>query len=141
MPFPPKPDPIKHCQTCGALMTRKRYGPKRTLEDMGRFMSRKTCGPVCGSTRTEVTLAAHRWRAARHRGDQCQECGTTEGLHVHHIDRDPTHNDPANLMTLCASCHIRLHWREDRPQRMEAVRKAQQTLARTRQLSAAGSES
>lgn len=125
MGTPPKPDPIKYCQTCGALMTRKRFGSR--LEDMSRFLSRLTCGPVCGSTKTDVTLAAHRWRAQQHRGTVCQECSTTQGLHVHHIDRDPTNNDPGNLVTLCGSCHLKLHWREDRSKRMAAATRARET--------------
>ena len=139
MAVPPKPDPIKHCQTCGTMLTRKRFGKR--LDEYSMFLSRVTCWPACAATKVDVTLAAHRWRAAQHRGSECQECGTTERLHVHHIDRTPSNNDPTNLMTLCASCHIRLHWREDRPQRMEAARKAQLTLARTRQRSAAGKAS
>ncbi|WP_050670485.1 HNH endonuclease [Luteipulveratus halotolerans] len=51
-------------------------------------------------------------------GKPCEACGSTTRLHVHHKDRNWRNDEPANLMTLCASCHLRLHWREDREQRM-----------------------
>jgi len=40
----------------------------------------------------------------------CQRCGNTiKKLHVHHIDHDPIHNDPNNLITWCISCHMIHH--------------------------------
>jgi 5-methylcytosine-specific restriction endonuclease McrA len=42
-------------------------------------------------------------------GDQCVICGNNDGLHIHHIDTDPTNDDPANLVTLCSFCHARAH--------------------------------
>lgn len=128
MPQTIKPDPIKHCETCGILMTRKRFGPSQTLEDMGRFMLRRNCSQSCGSTKTVVTKDAYHWRARKHR--TCEQCATTLDLHVHHEDRDHTNNDPANLITLCSSCHLKLHWREDRAKRMEGAAKAKATAAR-----------
>lgn len=49
---------------------------------------------------------------------KCRKCGTTEGLHLHHIDwtgrfkKDDSgecNNSPDNLMALCNSCHQKLH--------------------------------
>lgn len=40
---------------------------------------------------------------------RCVICDTGEGLHIHHIDRDPTNDDLPNLVTLCAFCHARAH--------------------------------
>lgn len=113
MSVPKKDDPIKHCEICGALMERKRYNGR--LEDRGVFLRRRRCGQSCANTRTDVTKDALHWRARKYLASECQECRTTERLHVHHVDRNPANNDPANLMTLCASCHLKLHWREDRP--------------------------
>ena len=123
MPQHIKPTPERYCPVCGTKMERKRYGGRGRLEDMTRFMSRKTCGPVCGSTKTEVTKSALHWRAKKHRKANCETCGTANDLHVHHIDRNPANNDPANLMTLCSSCHLKLHWREDRDKRMASRRR------------------
>jgi 5-methylcytosine-specific restriction endonuclease McrA len=41
-------------------------------------------------------------------------------LHVHHKDRNPASNQSENLEVLCASCHLKLHWSEDRENRLEA---------------------
>lgn len=50
-------------------------------------------------------------KAIRERdGHTCRRCGETKRLHVHHIDTDKLNNDPMNLITLCNSCHSRVHW-------------------------------
>jgi 5-methylcytosine-specific restriction endonuclease McrA len=48
---------------------------------------------------------------------QCQLCGTDKKLCVHHIDgsgytskKKNSNNDIENLITLCKSCHTKLHW-------------------------------
>lgn len=40
----------------------------------------------------------------------CQRCGFKDDLCVHHIDMDKFHNTVDNLITLCRSCHAKLHW-------------------------------
>ena len=40
-------------------------------------------------------------------GHLCRACGSTDRLHVHH--RKPGFNDRDWLITVCASCHARLH--------------------------------
>lgn len=125
MPIPPKPDPEKYCETCGKPLARKRYGKR--LEDRGVFLRRRHCSQRCANTRQAVTKSAHHWRAQKHRAATCAECGTVSDLHVHHKDRNPSNNDPTNLLTLCASCHLRLHWREDRDARMAAAKRAAAT--------------
>lgn len=39
----------------------------------------------------------------------CEICKTTKNLDVHHIDEDRSNNFPSNLITLCKTCHSRLH--------------------------------
>jgi len=34
-------------------------------------------------------------------------CGNNY-ITVHHVDYDPSNNDPGNLMVLCQKCHLRL---------------------------------
>lgn len=127
MPFPLKVDPAKDCETCGTPLVRKRFASGR-LEDRSVFLRRQNCSQACANTKAELrSKDGHHWRARKHRKPACEDCTTTTDLHVHHIDRDHTNNDPANLRTLCSSCHLKLHWREDRPKRMEAARKAQAT--------------
>lgn len=47
-------------------------------------------------------------------GYKCRICGSRKRLHIHHYDgRGAQHPEPnhdhSNLITLCASCHIRVH--------------------------------
>lgn len=119
---PRKPDPIKFCKACGDVFERAVY--KNTLEDRQRFLAREHCSQSCANKRVDVTDAAYRWRAAQHRGTACAECGAATDLHAHHHNRDITDNREENIQTLCASCHLRLHWREDRDQRMAAQHRA-----------------
>ena len=50
----------------------------------------------------------------------CDDCGEWKrgyrDMHIHHIDLDQTHNDPANLAVLCSTCHGKRH-RGDRTRR------------------------
>ena len=45
----------------------------------------------------------------------CEQCGHPHApadgytLTVHHIDGDPSNNDPGNLVALCQRCHLGLH--------------------------------
>lgn len=43
----------------------------------------------------------------------CVECGSVEGLGIHHIDGDHYNNAVDNLQWMCVSCHAKLHaaWR------------------------------
>lgn len=45
----------------------------------------------------------------KHKKDRCEVCGTTSELQVHHIDFDRENNSPDNLITLCQTCHMRVH--------------------------------
>lgn len=124
MTMPPKADPVKHCEFCGERLHRKRFSGR--LEDRNVFLRRRFCDRRCGSSKKEVGKSAHHWRAQRYREDACKECQSTEDLHVHHADGDYRNDAPENLVTLCASCHLELHWREDRKQRVAAIRAAVQ---------------
>lgn len=109
-----KPTPKRYCFTCGARMYRKRYNG--TLEDMGAFIRRKYCDRACmakGLTQDSVSHGTHHWRARKYKKQTCEECGTAERLHVHHVDGNWQNNDPPNLRTLCGPCHGRHHWAHD----------------------------
>ena len=116
MGTPVKPNLPKFCKTCGEPLVRKRYG--KNMEDYTRYQARTHCNQSCANTKAQVVKDTLHWRARKHRKPNCETCQTTNDLHVHHIDRNPANNDPANLRTLCASCHLKLHWQEDRDRRM-----------------------
>ena len=41
--------------------------------------------------------------------NQCSICGKTEGLHIHHKNKDATDNRISNLIVLCGVCHKKIH--------------------------------
>ena len=38
-------------------------------------------------------------------GNKCIICNTTQGLHIHHKDKNPSNNMPDNLLLVCGVCH------------------------------------
>ena len=55
----------------------------------------------------------------------CQKCRTIQKengrkLDVHHIDSDDANNNPKNMITLCHSCHIKLHKEENQNETLRA---------------------
>ncbi|MFA6605127.1 MAG: HNH endonuclease signature motif containing protein [Patescibacteria group bacterium] len=47
--------------------------------------------------------------AQARRGDNCDRCGGSTGLEIHHIDHNPSNNAPSNLTTLCIKHHHARH--------------------------------
>jgi hypothetical protein len=115
MPQHIKPDPIKHCLYCQKLLRRRRMITSGTLEGMKEFRRRKYCDRTCMGL-ARMHEAPKRWavqkRVLKFLKASCEHCGTLEKLSIHHIDRDWRNNDPANLQTLCTSCHTSLHHRQ-----------------------------
>ena len=111
MPQPLKmPEEPRRCAQCGKALERKRF--RNSLEDFGRFMTRKYCDQTCMARAFERdTISTHRKKARRYMREACDACGGTSHLQVHHLDQNTANNDPSNLTTLCASCHARWHWR------------------------------
>lgn len=110
---PIHPVPIKHCLHCGTEMLRKRYNGR--LEDRATFLRRQFCSLDCSSVHSlkeSVSLSGLYRRATQLKGSVCQRCGSENQLGIHHEDRNPANNSPENLLTLCASCHTALHWKE-----------------------------
>lgn len=42
-------------------------------------------------------------------GNKCSLCDNTEGLHIHHKDKNPKNNRIDNLIVLCGICHKKIH--------------------------------
>ena len=111
MPMPRKENIVKYCMVCGELMERKRYNG--TLESNHAFNRRRYCNLQCaGKARLHKIPSIHatRKRYAHLLGTECEMCGATENLDLHHVDNNPANNEPGNRMTLCDSCHTKWHW-------------------------------
>ena len=110
---PPKP-----CETCGAMMERKRWDGGR-MEELKAFQLRRFCNSRCagpGLTKPNPAMKSYHYRARKQIGPECVECKTTETLQVHHLDQNPANNAPENLMTLCRRCHSIWHaQRKEKP--------------------------
>lgn len=52
---------------------------------------------------------SYRKRCLDEKGEQCIECGATDGIEVHHLDGDRGNDTLDNLIPLCRHCHRRLH--------------------------------
>lgn len=105
-----KPTSEKACEHCGANFSRKRFASGR-LEDFQVFNRRLYCSRSCANSQSKGGDSRTRWhaRAQEHRKSSCESCGTTRALHVHHCDENWRNNSPANLQTLCKSCHRSWH--------------------------------
>jgi len=115
MPMPRKTEPEKYCQFCEKRLERKIINGR--LEDLAVFIRRKNCDVLCmakGMVKEQAKLSALRVRAEKFKGGVCEKCGATRNLHIHHLDFNPANNAPANLMTLCGSCHQKWHWANGR---------------------------
>jgi len=111
-----KKDPLRCCGLCHKVMERQRYAGDR-LEGMGRFLQRKYCSRKCQNAalvKPEVTKGQYRFRARPFLKESCDFCLGQRNLQIHHKDRNIKNNDLANLATLCASCHNKLHWKNRR---------------------------
>lgn len=69
-------------------------------------------------------------------GEICNRCGDTDGLEVHHIDRNRRNNRPDNLEVLCRKCHANEHhgigdrWSRDWDQCRECGRRDRKHAAK-----------
>ncbi len=106
-----KQDPIQYCKSCNTLLKRKRYG--ETLESMNNFMRRKYCNQKCMAKGQEIpNPGRNRLKYMHLKKPLCENCESTENLCGHHKDGDWNNNDQSNLMTLCNSCHTKLHHKQ-----------------------------
>jgi phage terminase large subunit GpA-like protein len=99
----------------------------------GRWLVRH-CQPCSSCFRDSYAfyLASPQWRAVREArlhidGYHCKGCGRKSGLHVHHLtyERLGHENAYTDLVTVCASCHKRIH---DRHREMPGCSLAYVTL-------------
>jgi hypothetical protein len=51
----------------------------------------------------------YRYKAIEEKGTECESCGSTSDIEVHHRDRNRCNNDVSNLVVLCSDCHNTVH--------------------------------
>jgi hypothetical protein len=79
------------CDRCGL----KCLPPARSYHHLDRSL-RQRLSALLGETHAEETSARFHPQ-------------------VHHVDRNPAHNERANLVCVCAGCHLRLHRHYPKP--------------------------
>ena len=113
MPKEAKQTPAKSCEWCGSIFTRGRLGKNNQLECVANYMRRKFCSISCSVKRQHATepptAAASRKRAKKQLQGQCESCGWTVDLCIHHVNGNPMDNSASNLQTLCMNCHSYWH--------------------------------
>ena len=62
------------------------------------------CGHRNDKILKEDTCEYSKWKK-----DKCEICGKTADLEVHHLDENRMNNYESNLITVCESCHSRIH--------------------------------
>lgn len=114
-----KETPLRYCQYCGAKLERKVFSKGR-LEDVAVFCKRKYCNRECMRKDWLKTEKGNQSSRSAHTTSrkanelflqryECELCGKTQNLDVHHIDGDYQNNKIDNLMVLCRSCHMKQH--------------------------------
>ena len=85
-------------------------GFQRALARMGLpAKSRGRAGKANGRFKDGTQSTAYRQVVEKR---ECNRCGTTEQLVVHHRDGVHTNNTPINLEVLCSPCHTSHHKQE-----------------------------
>ena len=79
-----------------------------TRIDMGTFGDKSPCwkGGRSNYTYNWIRLSKE---IKKRDSNKCTKCGGTRNLAVHHVDFDKKNDSPLNLITLCKSCHSKLH--------------------------------
>jgi len=81
-------------------------------------LKHRNFGKLRGFNRLEVLKSDKRYKfnsdgVPIHRLAYEEEWGPIEdGWHVHHLDTNPTNNNPQNLVALPPKCHQWLHWNQ-----------------------------
>ena len=111
-----------NCITCGKSCitspSRKNYKKKfcslecRESKAMDDKERRKKQKAITLKTRTNIKSRTLRKYISQFKEMKCEYCGYNEYdfcLDMHHLDHDPTNNNPENIGILCCICHRKLH--------------------------------
>lgn len=100
----------KRCPDCQTAFKkeRSRKASYNHAVQSGRI---RNPGVGSGGLNKGITRPENRYRLFKK--DACELCGSTRFLCVHHIDENRTNCSEYNLMTVCKSCHQRIHHAAD----------------------------
>lgn len=79
------------------------YAQRRFCSTKCQIDARRSTAPSvqCGRRHAQRMFSAV--------GERCEDCGTAERLHRHHLDGNTAHNVRENIAFLCVVCHARRH--------------------------------
>ena len=109
--------PEKYCERCGKKLERRLLSSGYE-EPLYWFNRRRFCSVDCanktlGENRMSTPAPTPKQSRVRARNAvpnaPCAICGRVGYTEVHHKDKNPMNNDPANLVRLCKSCHAKQH--------------------------------
>ena len=99
----------KTCETCS---TKFRICPSAIKDGRGRFCSRNCYNTFCvgeNSPHYKHGAGVFKKMTRDSRGDTCTACKKVGKTEIHHIDGNMFNNVKSNYITLCRSCHSRIH--------------------------------
>ncbi len=112
--FALRPGPQKRCPECTRKLRLAKFQKwaKANPEKIARYAV---------TANNNYHFSGNRLEALERDNHTCQECGSTDDLHVHHIDglgsstkKARKNNALSNLQTLCRGCHAVVHHEERR---------------------------
>jgi hypothetical protein len=98
---------VSSCETCRSIDQRTRVRKHKGLARVGSGGAQ--WGANNHSYLTGDTDPSYVTKCFRFWPRRCAACAAVSRIEVHHIDRDPSNNDPVNLVPLCIDCHTVVH--------------------------------
>ncbi len=101
------------CENCKKVFKGKKDNPNRfcSIECRKKFF-RGSNHPCFKDGQSPGYVYKNIQRSIELLGNDCQICGVTSPIDLHHRDGNPANNplDGSNWQRLCKSCHRKLHW-------------------------------
>lgn len=121
----------EHCIPRGGLTVRQltvRGRRERRKRNRGEWRKRYEEVMNSDGWRSRRLLALHR------ASSKCEECGSEDRLHVHHLTYRNFGNElPEDLQVLCESCHVKKHQKPKRPKARKPARPKPSKMITSRQ--------
>lgn len=110
---------MRYCKLCGTELIdkqiyycsicKKKKQVEWTMKCKKKRIPTTEIGVGSGNSSKNKQRALGIGTYTRVKKSQCELCGSTKYLVVHHIDKDRYNNDLSNLQTLCRKCHTTKH--------------------------------